>query len=65
MHEMQSVVTDDRGVCQFVCHTASLCGGHSMQPLLNHFGLLLVFEANVSFNMPRDRFAFLLRVCEI
>jgi len=41
MHEMQPVVTDDRGVCQFVCDTASLCGGHSVQPLPNDFGLLL------------------------
>jgi len=29
MHEMQTIVTDDRSVCQSVCHTARLCIVHS------------------------------------
>jgi len=50
MHEMQTIVTDVLSVCQFVrqsvCHggstsSASLCGGHSVQPLPNYFGLLV------------------------
>jgi len=41
MHEMQTIVTDDRSVCQSVCHAALLCGGHSVQPLPNDFGLLV------------------------
>jgi len=43
MHEMQTIVTDVRGVCLPVCHaanSASLCGGHSVQPLPNHYSLL-------------------------
>jgi len=55
MHEMQTIVTDDRSVCLSVCHVAqlgsmcsvscgtSLCGGHLVQPLPNHFGFLFVF----------------------
>jgi len=55
MHKMQTIVTDDFSVCQSVspsvslpvCHAAqqlaSLCGGHSVQPVPNHFGLLLIF----------------------
>jgi len=27
MHEMQPIVTDDRGDCQSVCHAAELGGG--------------------------------------
>jgi len=34
MHEMQTVVTDVHGVC--------LCGGHSVQPLPNYFGHVLL-----------------------
>jgi len=34
MHEMQTIVTDDCGVCQ------SVVRGHSVLPLPNHFGLL-------------------------
>jgi len=37
---MQTIVTDVRGVRQSVCHAASLCVGHSVQSLSNHFGLL-------------------------
>jgi len=36
MYEMQTIVTDVRGVCQSVCHA-----GHSVLPLLNHYDLLL------------------------
>jgi len=25
MHEMQTIVVDDRGICQFVCHAGRLC----------------------------------------
>jgi len=44
MHKMQTVVIDVRGVCLFVTrlNSASLCGGHSMQPLQNHFGFLYI-----------------------
>jgi len=37
MHEMQTIVTDMRGVCQSIClsvtrlNSASQCGGHSVQ----------------------------------
>jgi len=46
-YEMHTIVTDLRHVCQSVClsvtrlNSASLCGGHSVQPLPNYFGLLL------------------------
>jgi len=46
MHEMQTVVTDVSGVCPSVClsrgrlNSASLCGGHPVQTLPNHFGFL-------------------------
>jgi len=48
MHEMQSILTDDCGVCQSVCLSvswqhggaSSVCGGYSVQPLPNYFGLL-------------------------
>jgi len=40
MHEMQTVVTDVRGICPSVCHVAQLCGAF-VQPLPNYFGLLL------------------------
>jgi len=59
MHEMQNIVTDDRGVCpkvcqsvrQPVCHAAEVGGvkwrqvggACSVQPLPNHFGLLLLY----------------------
>jgi len=57
MHEMQTIVTDVRGVCRFVCPSVSqsvtrgstrqrrvLCArGHSVQPLSNYFGFLLFF----------------------
>jgi len=50
----ETIVTDVRGVClseslrQSVClsrgsiKSALLCGGHSVQPLRNHFGLLFI-----------------------
>jgi len=47
MHDMQTIVTDVRGACLSVCLSvtrlisALLCGRHSVQPLPNHFGLLL------------------------
>jgi len=39
MHEMQTIVTDVCNVSQSVTrlNSASLCGGHSVQPLPNHF----------------------------
>jgi len=37
---MQTIVTDVRGVCQSV--RPSVTRGHSLQSLLNDFGLLLV-----------------------
>jgi len=49
MHEMQTIVTDVRGVSTVGLsvslsvtrlNSASLCGGHLVQPLPNHFGLL-------------------------
>jgi len=54
MHKMQTIVTDVCSVCQSVTNAlndlvaASLqarvvCGGHSVQPLTNYFGLLLSF----------------------
>jgi len=60
MHEMQTVFTDDRGVCLSVCllrgsarRHVQCIRGHSMQPLPNHFGLLLIwcrlFEDNCSY----------------
>jgi len=53
MHDMQTIVTDDCGVClsvhQYdgsvslsVCHVAQLRVVHLMQPLTNHFGLFLI-----------------------
>jgi len=52
MHEMQTIVTDVRCVCPFVSlfvslsvtqlSSASLFGGHLVQPLPNDFGLLLL-----------------------
>jgi len=33
MHEMQTTATDDRGVCQSVCHAAQL--GFTVQKRLN------------------------------
>jgi len=53
MHEMQTIVTDVRGVClsvrPSVCQSrAAQLGftvrGHSVQPLPNDFGLLLTSE---------------------
>jgi len=46
MHEMQTIVTDVCSVCQSVLscgsiNMPSLCRFHSVQPLLNHFGLTL------------------------
>jgi len=32
-------------VCQSDCHAASLCGGHSVKPLPNHFNHLLMVVA--------------------
>jgi len=52
MHEMQTVVTDVRGVCQSVSLSvtrlnsaarAVVTQDHSMQPLPNYFGLLFTF----------------------
>jgi len=46
MHQMQTIVTDVCGVCPSVrlhvnpLNSASLCEGHSVQSLPNHFGLL-------------------------
>jgi len=54
MHEMQTIVTDVHGVCLSVslsvCHaasllSASLCGGHLVQPLPNHFGFLFCMSS--------------------
>jgi len=51
MHEMQTIITDVRGVCQSVRQSVCLsrraaglhcAGGYSVQPLLNNFGFLLV-----------------------
>jgi len=48
MHEMQTIVIDVCCVSLSVCpsrgsvNSASLCGGHTVQPLPNYFGLLLV-----------------------
>jgi len=58
MHEMQTIVTDVRGVCQSVCpsvslsvchsaNSASLCGGHSVQLLSSDLGLLLIHHITV------------------
>jgi len=47
MHEMQTIVTDECGVCPSVCHVAQLVftvRGHSVQPLPNHFGLVMCFS---------------------
>jgi len=46
---MQTIVTDDRGVCLSVSLSVTrlnsaaraLCAAHSLQPLPNYFGLLL------------------------
>jgi len=62
LHEMQTIVTDVRGVCQSVrqpvshggsTSSASLCGGHSVQPLPNYFGLL--------FKLPNKSLTVLMR----
>jgi len=47
MHEMQTIVTDVRGVCLLVCPSISLSRGSTVcgafvQPLPNYFGLALV-----------------------
>jgi len=42
MREMQTIVTDVRGVCLSVCLSrgaCSVCEGHSVQPLPSYFGL--------------------------
>jgi len=43
MREMQTIVSDVRGVCLSVCPSVSLSvtRGHSVQPFPNDFGLLL------------------------
>jgi len=50
MHEMQTIVTDVRGVCPSVCLSrggaCSVCGGHSVQALPNCFGILLYLVQN-------------------
>jgi len=45
MHEMETIVTDVCGVCLSVCSSVSLSvvWGHLLQPLPNHFGLLLLY----------------------
>jgi len=45
MHEMQTIVTNVCGVCLSVTrlNSASLFGGHLVQPLPNHFGFLFTF----------------------
>jgi len=57
MHAMQTVVTDVCGVCHSVMRAlnlATLRGGHSVQPLPNHFGLLLLLKAvPVNYNNTR------------
>jgi len=48
MHEMQTIVTDDRSVCRSVSLSVTrlnsaaraIVQGHSVQPLPTHFGLL-------------------------
>jgi len=43
MHDMQTIVTDDRGVCSSVCHAAQIGGAcHVLQPLPNNSGFLLL-----------------------
>jgi len=46
MHEMQTILIPMCAVSVSLSVTrlksASLCGGHSVQPLPNHFGLLLL-----------------------
>jgi len=48
MHEMQTIVTNVCGVCPSVTRATQqhvqCVHGHSMQPLPNHFGLLIVFQ---------------------
>jgi len=49
MHELQTIVTDDRCVCLSVSLSVTrlnsaahaVCAAHSLQPLPNYFGLLL------------------------
>jgi len=53
MHEIQKIVIDVRGVCLSICpsvclsrgsiNSAALCGGHSVQLVLNYFGLLFSY----------------------
>jgi len=61
MHDMQTIVTDLRGVCRsvspslYVCLSRGLalqCWGHSVQPLPNHFGLLLSLNHSASKWVP-------------
>jgi len=58
MHEMQPIVTDDRGVCLSVCLSVSLSlsftmRGHSVQPLPNNFGLLFYGAHGVTVRVTR------------
>jgi len=52
MHEMQTILTDDRGVCQSVrlsrggaCSVPAAQRGNSVQALPNNFGLLFNLSA--------------------
>jgi len=58
MHEMQTIITDVRSVCQSVCHAAQLgftVWGHSVQPLPNHFGLLFYLTLNLEPGIAFER----------
>jgi len=57
MYEMQTIVTDDRGVCLSVClsrgstrQRVQCVRGHSMQPLLNYFGFMLFIQIKITKN---------------
>jgi len=53
MHEMQTIVTDVRGVCLSVCPSVTrrvqCVRGLSVQPLPNYFELLLLFATGSQF----------------
>jgi len=59
MHEMQTIVSDVRGVCPSVClsRDSTVCGAF-VQPLPNYFGLLLKFLLGFVFGViSRSLFA--------
>jgi len=56
MHEMQTIVTDDRGVCLSICHAAQL--GYAVQKQLNgsrsYFGWKLLGACGTVFDESPD-----------